>query len=70
MSAVEFTEDDEHVIAASADGVVSQWRVLRHASSNHTKVKMHQFHPEGGVYQTDRTRPVRVGTFANPASRA
>jgi len=27
---VEFTEDDEHVLVASADGVVSQWRLLRH----------------------------------------
>jgi hypothetical protein len=49
---VEFTEDDDHVIVASADGVVSQWRLIRHNAGNYTKIKVHQFHPEGGVYQT------------------
>ena len=49
---VEFTEDDEHVVVASADGVVSQWRLIRHNAGNYTKIKVHQFHPEGGVYHT------------------
>ena len=63
ISEVHFTEDDGLVIAASHDGVVSQWRVQRLNAGKYTKVPVSQFHPEGGVYQTDRTRPVRKGTY-------
>jgi hypothetical protein len=63
IHSVQFTEDDARVMAASADGVVSQWRVHRHDAGKYTKAKVYQFHPEGGIYQTDRTRPVRRGTY-------
>jgi hypothetical protein len=49
---VEFTEDDERLVAASADGVVSQWRLVRHNKGNYSNVKVHQFHPNGGIYET------------------
>ena len=57
VSSIDFTADDRYLIATSADGCVSQWTLKRHDKGNYTNVKIDQWHPEGGVYQTDRTRP-------------